>query len=59
MCVGVYMCVYMHGFVCALISFGVGEDREVTLEKWAWTSFCRARLWVVHRERSGGGLAGL
>lgn len=48
-----YMCVCMRGFVCTLINVGVGENREMTLEKRAWASFCRARLWVVQREKWG------
>lgn len=27
------MCVCMRGFVCTLVNVGIGEDREVTLEK--------------------------
>lgn len=49
----VYICVCIPGFVCALVNVGVAEDREVTLEKRAWVSFGRARLWVVQREKWG------
>ena len=45
--------------VCALMQVGVGGDREMSLEKQAWSGLCKARLWVVHGESSRGRIGGI